>query len=82
MRANGKRSAQDAVAEIKRLIKFKEWDPQKSIHCLCFNREHMIDDPIRDQVLREDPCPNDNYQRQQWFGRFEQRYTEISGGAE
>lgn len=77
-RANGTRSAKDAIAEIKNLIKFREYDRQKSIYYLVFLKDRMVDDPIRDLILQKHPCPNDNFKRNEWFALFEREYDSMT----
>lgn len=74
---NGQRSAEEAIKEIRYLIKFKEWDPKKSTYYLSFNRDKMVDNPIRDQILSTHPCPNDNRQRIIWYDTFEKEYNRL-----
>lgn len=78
-KVKGMRDAQEALTEIKSLIKFKEWDPKKSIYCLVFNHERMSGDPVLEKLLQQDPCPNDNYKRQEWFNRFGGQYEKLRG---
>lgn len=78
---NGERTSKQAVSEIRRLIKFKEFDPN-GVFYLRFNLGKVPPDPIRDQVLKELPCPNDNWQRREWWEKFEARYIELESQAQ